>query len=157
MFIDKQRRRSKKEDGEGLREQGTQGEVMERRRYHRIQGRRSHRRRRWIDERRRRWTERVSSAAAVGRRMGLGLGCRVRLRPTVGRRGEANGVRVRGRPGEGGSRLYGEPAGEEPRRPGGFLGRRPACLLAGRAVPACGPRVRPKHGLHPRAVPARAH
>ena len=90
MFIDKQRRRSKKEDGEGLREQGTQGEVMERRRYHRIQGRRSHRRRRWIDERRRRWTERVSSAAAVGRRMGLGLGCRVRLglRTAVGRRGE---------------------------------------------------------------------
>ena len=75
---------------------------------------------------------RVSSAAAAcgweARRMGLGLG--------AGR-------------GRGGSRLYGEPAGEEPRRPGGFLGRRPACLLAGRAVPACGPRVRPKHGLHP--------
>jgi len=135
MFIDKQRRRSKKEDGEGLREQGTQGEVMERRRYHRIQGRRSHRRRRWIDERRRRWTERVSSAAAVGRRMGLGLGCRVRA-CGCGLRlgGEANGVRVRGRPGEGGvSVIWG--AGEEPRRPGGegaVLGP-PACL------PACGP------------------
>ena len=64
------------------------------------------------------------------RRMGLGLG--------AGR-------------GRGGSRLYGEPGrsrgGQEGRGP--FLGRRPACLLAGRAVPACGPRVRPKHGLHP--------
>ena len=55
-----------------------------------------------------------------------------------------------------GGRLYGEPGtrggAEEARTQkwrGPFLGRRPACLLAGRAVPACGPRVRPKHGLHP--------
>jgi hypothetical protein len=42
-------------------------------------------------------------------------------------------------------------------RPGGGAGRYRAChYLAGRAVPACGPEVRPKHGLHPRAVPARA-
>ena len=71
MFIDKQRRRSKKEDGEGLREQGTQGEVMERRRYHRIQGRWSHRRRRWIDERRR-----VATSESDERPSG----CRVRRR-----------------------------------------------------------------------------
>jgi len=90
---------------------------------------------------------RVSSAAAACgweaiRRMGLGLGW--------------GGGR--------GGRLYGEPGtrggAEEARTQkwrGPFLGRRPACLLAGRAVPACGPRVRPKHGLHPRDVPARAH
>ena len=82
----------------------------------------------------------MSSAAAVGRGMGLGLGWGW---------------------GPGGSRfIYGEE--------GGVLGPAAAGLLAvgplracryfeGRAVPACGPRVRPKHGLHPRAVPARAH
>ena len=42
-------------------------------------------------------------------------------------------------------------------RPGGGAGRYRAChYLAGQAVPACGLEVRPKHGLHPRAVPARA-
>ena len=126
MFIDKQRKRSKKKDGEGLREQGTQGEVMERRRYHRIQGRRSHRRRRWIDERRR-----VATSDRAGVECGGGW--------------EGNGVRVRVGVGAGGSRfIYGEE--------GGVLGPVAASLLAvgplracryfaGRAVPACGPRV----------------
>ena len=74
---------------------------------------------------------RVSSAAAAcgweARRMGLGLG--------AGR-------------GRGGLGYMGSRGGGQEGR-GAFLGRRPACLLAGRAVPACGPRVRPKHGLHP--------
>ena len=82
---------------------------------------------------------RVSSAAAAcgweARRMGLGLGWGW------------------GPAGEGGLGYMGSRRGAEEARPqegrGLFLGRRPACLLAGRAVPACGPRVRPKHGLHP--------
>ena len=92
------------------------------------------------DERERRATERVSSAAAVGRGMGLGLGWGW---------------------GPGGSRfIYGEEGGVLGPAAAGLLAVGPlrACrYFAGRAVPACGPRVRPKHGLHPRAVPARAH
>ena len=74
---------------------------------------------------------------------------------------EGNGVRVRVGVGAGGVAVYIWGGG-------GVLGPAAAGLLAvgplracryfaGRAVPACGPRVRPKHGLHPRAVPAQAH